>query len=255
MIKLLRNSQRRHERRGKKEIWHSFFVQDLSDPLDGGFGFLLAFDELRLQPGASTEPHCEDETEIVTYIYKGSLSQEDSLGNSGVIHTGEFQRMSTGRRIRHKETSVSRADTVRLFRMFLRPAQAGLDRGHEQKRFTEAQRHNLLCVVVSPDGRKGSLRISQDVLIYSAILDCGHHFVHELTPDRTVWIHAVCGEATLNDIILTKGDGIGVTNERSVSLTIQEDTEILLVDMGPANLRPWEKQSYEKDGRSHRGGD
>jgi hypothetical protein len=52
MIKLLRNSQRRHVRRGEHEVWHSFFAEDLPDPLDSGFGLLLAFDELRIQPVA-----------------------------------------------------------------------------------------------------------------------------------------------------------------------------------------------------------
>lgn len=172
-----------------------------------------------------------------------------------MIHTGEFQRMSTGRRIQHKETSVSRTDSVHLFRISLRSAQAGLDRGHEQKRFTEAQRRNLLCVVASPDGRKESLRIHQDALVCSAILDPGQHLVHELTPGRTAWLHAVCGEATINDLVLTQGDGVGVTNERSVSLTVRENTEILLVDLGPADLRPWEKRSHGNDGHAPRGGD
>jgi len=252
MLKLLRKSQRRHVRRGKHEVWHSLFAEDLPGPLAGGFGFLLAFDELRLPPGDSTEPHREDEVEIVTYVYKGALSHEDTVGNSGVIHAGEFQRMSTGRRIRQKETSVSRTDWVHMFRMSLQPSQAGIDRAHDQKRFTAAQRRNLLCVVASPDGRKGSLRIHQDVLVCSAILDPGHHLVHELATGRTAWLHAVCGEATLNDIVLTQGDGVGVTNERSVSLTVQENTELLLVDLGPTNLRPWEKPSRGNDGRAHR---
>jgi redox-sensitive bicupin YhaK (pirin superfamily) len=254
MIKLLRNSERRHVRRGKQEVWHSFFAEDLPNPLASGFGFLLAFDELRLPPGDSTEPHCEDEVEIFTYVYKGALSQEDTAGNSGVIHAGEFQRMSTGRRIRHKETSVSRTDWVHIFRMSLQPSQAAIDHGHDQERFTEAQRRNLLCVVASPDGRKGSLRTHQDVLVCSAILDPGHHLVHELATGRAAWLHIVCGEAILNDIVLTQGDGVGVTNERSISLTVQENTEILLVDLGPANLRPWEKTSCGTDGRPHRGG-
>ena len=248
MIKLLRDGQRQHVRRGKREAWRSLFSADPSSALDSGFGFLFAFDELLLRPNASTEPRFEDETELVTYVYKGALSQEDTLGNSGVIHTGEFQRMSTGRRIRHKETNVSRTGDVHLYRMSLRSAQAGLERGHEQRRFTESQRHNELCVVVSPDGRRGSLRIHQDALVCSAILDPGHHLVHELAPDRTTWLHTVCGEATLNDMVLTQGDGVGVTNERSVSLTVQENTEILLVDLGPTNLRPWEQHPHGNEG-------
>jgi redox-sensitive bicupin YhaK (pirin superfamily) len=254
MITLLRNGQRHHVRRGKQEVWHSFLAEDHLASLHKGFGFLFAFDELRIQPNTSTEPRFEDETEIVTYVHKGALSQENTLGNSGMIHTGEFQRMSTGRRIRHKETSVSRTDSVHLFRASVQSAQAGLVRGHEQKRFTEAQRHNLLCVVVSPDGRQGSLRIHQDVLVCSAILDPGHHLVHELAPGRTAWLHVVCGEATHNDIVLTQGDGVGFTNERSVSLTVRENTEILLIDLGPTNLRPWEKQSHGTDARAPRGG-
>jgi redox-sensitive bicupin YhaK (pirin superfamily) len=252
MNKLLRNSQRRHVRRGKQEVWHSLFAEDLSDPLASGFGFLVAFDELRLPPGDSTEEHSDSEAEVLTYVYKGALSQEDTAGNSGVIHTGEFQRMSTGRCIRHKETSVSRSDWVHTFRISLRPSEIGIDREHMQKRFTEAQRRNLLCVVASPDGRKGSLRIHQDVLVCSAILDSGHHLVHELATDRTAWLHVVCGEATLNDLVLTLGDGVGVMNERSISLTVQENAEILLVDLGPANLRPWEKTSRETGEHPHR---
>ena len=254
MIKLLRNSQRRHVRRGKREVWHSLFPEHIPGPLDSGFGHLLAFDELRLQPGTRTDPHWEAETEIVTYVYKGALSQANNGTTSGVLHTGEFQRMSTGHRVRNTETSLSRTDSVQLFRMSLRSAQAGLDRAHEQKRFTEAQRHNLLCVVVSPDGRKGSMPIHQDVLVCSAILDPGYHVVHELAPGRTAWLHTMCGQLTLNDIVLTQGDGVAVWNERSVSLTVQEKAEILLVDLGSVHLRPWEKPSGPYDKVAHPAG-
>jgi redox-sensitive bicupin YhaK (pirin superfamily) len=80
----------------------------------------------------------------------------------------------------------------------------------------------------------GSLQILQDAVIYSSILDPGHHLVHELLPGRTAWLHIVFGEATLNEIVLTQGDGVGVMIEPSVSLTVQKSAEILLVDLGPA---------------------
>jgi redox-sensitive bicupin YhaK (pirin superfamily) len=244
MITLLRNGQRRYVQRGKQEVWHSFFAEDHPGQFASGFGFLVAFDELKLPPGDSTEPHSDNEAEVLTYVYKGALSQEDTAGYSGVIYAGEFQRMSTGR-IRRRETSVSRSDWVHIFRISLRPSETGIDREYVQKLFTAAQRRNLLCVVASPDGRKGSLRIYQDVLVYSALLETGRHLVYELTTGRTAWIHVVCGEATLDEVVLSQGDGVGVMNERSVSLTVQENTEMLLVDLGPANLRPWEKTSSE----------
>jgi redox-sensitive bicupin YhaK (pirin superfamily) len=88
--------------------------------------------------------------------------------------------------------------------------------------------------VASRDGRKGSLRIRRDALIYSSILGPGHHLFHELLPERSAWLHIVSGEATLNDIVLTPGDGVGVPTGSSVSLTAQVDTEILFVDLDPA---------------------
>ena len=99
--------------------------------------------------------------------------------------------------------------------------------------FRVAQRHNLLCVIASPDGRKKSLKVLQDALIYSSILDPGHHLVHELLPGRSAWLHVIHGETAMQEIILTEGDGAGVRIEPSVSITAQEDSEILLVDLGP----------------------
>ena len=67
--------------------------------------------------------------------------------------------------------------------------------------------------------------------MYSALLEPGQHVVHTLTPGRAAWLHIVQGEVTFGDLVLTTGDGAGVTAERSVSLTAREDSEILLVDV------------------------
>jgi redox-sensitive bicupin YhaK (pirin superfamily) len=241
MITLCRATERRLVQRGKQDTWLTFFPQDRPGPLAVDFGFMTIFNEMRLPPNGGTAPYSHDEVEnshdeaeIITYVHKGALAQEDSSGSSGVIHAGEFQYMTTGRGVRHKERNASQNDWAHIFRIALHPSEVGLDCAHEQKRFTTAQRRNVLCAVASRDGRKESLRIRQDVLIYSSILDPGHHLFHELLPGRSAWLHIVNGEATLNDIVLTQGDGVGVTIEPSVSLTVQEKTEILLVDLGPA---------------------
>jgi len=111
------------------------------------------------------------------------------------------------------------------------PSESELDCTHEQKFFSVAERRGVLCIVASPDGRKGSLRVHQDALIYSSILDVRQHLVHELPQGRIAWLHVVRGEATLGDLVLTTGDGVGVTGEPAVSFTAQEDTETLLLDL------------------------
>ena len=115
----------------------------------------------RLPPGAVSTDRPRQGAEIVTYIFKGSLAQEDSTGSSGVVHAGEFQRMTAGRSIRHKETNASRTDWAHIFRISLRPPEVGLECVHQQKRFAAARRHNVLCVVASQDGRMGSPPYSQ----------------------------------------------------------------------------------------------
>jgi hypothetical protein len=76
------------------------------------------------------------------------------------------------------------------------------------------------------------LKILQDALIYSSILDPGHHLIHELLPGRSAWLHVIRGEAVMQDIIIREGDGVGIHAEPSVSITAQEHSEILLIDLG-----------------------
>lgn len=234
MITPRRHAERRHIKTGKRESWSSFFPPERPDQPTENFGLLTALDEILIPPGGVSAPFPGEETEMLMYAHKGALAQEDSTGKSGVVHAGEFQHISVGSGIRHKETNPSRSDWAHVFRIYLPPSEAGLDCDREQKHIPAALRHNVLCVVASRDGRKGSLRLFQDALIYSSVLDPGYHLMHELLPGRSAWLHVICGEVILHNIVLTRGDGAGITAEPSVSLTASENTETLLVDLGPA---------------------
>lgn len=233
MITLRRDKQRRHARRRGQDIWLTFDSQDRADPLADGFGNLEILNEDCLPAGAGSGVplHRHHDAEIVTYVREGALAYEDSAGRSGVIQTGEFQRMTAGRGIRHSESNASRTEPAHCFQLWLRPSEVGLPTSREQKRFSAAQRRGVLCVVASPDGQRGSLRIHQDALICSALLDPGQHLIHELPDGRRAWVHVVRGEITLGNLIMTTGDGAGLTADRAVSLTAREATEILLVDL------------------------
>jgi len=232
MITLRRANERHHERRGKQDIWLTFHPGNRADPLADGFGALETLNENRLPPGAGVPSHPLHDAEIVTYVREGALAYEDSKGYSSVTHAGEFRRVTAGRGIRHTETNASRTEWARVFQIWLRPWAAGLEPSHEQKRFSAAERRGGLYAVASPDARRGSLRLRQDALIYSAMLDPGQHVVHELSAGRSAWLHLVHGEAILGDIVLTAGDGAGLTTERAVSLTARAEAEILLLDLG-----------------------
>ncbi len=232
MIRLRRANERNHCRRRSQEVWHTFHPENRADPLADGFGALEVLDEDRLPPGAGIRRHPPRDAEILTYVREGALTQEDSVGGSGIIQAGEFQHLTAGRGLRHSETNASRTEWAHIFQIWLRPREAGLEREREQKRFSAAERRGWLCLIASPDARKGSLRIQQDALMYSAMLDPGQHVVYELSGGRSAWLHLVQGQVALDDIVLTTGDGAGITAERAVSLTAKEETEILFFDLG-----------------------
>ena len=232
MITLRRATERHHDCRGKEEVWHTFHPDAEASSRTDGFAGLAVLDESRLSPGGDIARQPHPELEIVTYVREGALAQEDSTGRSGVVHAGEFQRLTAGSGVRGRERNASPVDGAHVFQLGLGPLPPGLETSREQRRFSTAQRRGGLCVVASADRRNGSLRLGQDALMYSALLDPGQHVVHELSSTRSAWLHVVEGEATLDGVVLTAGDGAGFTAERAVSLTACEETEILLVDLG-----------------------
>lgn len=232
MITLVRAKDRHSERHHRHLVWLTFRPRDRGNPRADHFGPLESLSEKLLAPSAIASRTLHHDAEIVTYVREGALTYEDSPGCSGVIRAGEFQVTIAGYGTRRSETNASRSNGARVFQFLLASPAPGLEPGEEQRRLTAAQRRGGLCAVASADARRGLLHLHQDSLIYSALLDPGQHVVHELSPGRIAWLHLVDGEVTLGEIVLSSGDGAGVTAEHAVSLTARAETEILLVDLG-----------------------
>ncbi len=234
MITLRRANGRHHERDTMREEWQTFEPEDPNNPFPTGFGALEHLTEARLAPGGSVPQKPDHDSEILTYVREGALSYADSFGRSGVIQAGEFQRATTGPRVRYRETNASRVDEAHIFQLWLRPLPGAVDHGpeQEQRRFSVAERRDdRLRAVASHDGRQASLRLHEDAVVYSALLHRGQHVVHELAADRRAWLHVVQGEIGLGDSVLGTGDGAGFTREHVLSLTAREGSEILLLDL------------------------
>jgi quercetin 2,3-dioxygenase len=232
MITLRRTLERQHHRGRRQEDWLTFDPHNRADPLADGLGALELLNEVRIAPGTSVPRNLRPDVEVLTYVHQGVLSYEDSMSHSGVLQAGEFHRVTSGSSLRHSKMNASRSDWAHFYQLWLHPSQAELDSEHVQKRFSAAERRGRLCVVASPDARRGSLRIHEDALVCSALLDPGQHVVRELAQGRGAWLHVVHGAVTVGDTVLTTGDGAGITEERAVSFTARERSEILLVDLG-----------------------
>jgi redox-sensitive bicupin YhaK (pirin superfamily) len=237
MITLRRDEARQHHVRGKHEAWLTFPPVGNTDPLSGGLPFVELLNEERLAPGSTIASQPPHDCEILTYVREGALAFQDSTGRSRVIQAGEFHRVAPGATVRHRESNASRTEAAHAFQIWLRPPPGGLEPGQEQMRFSAAERRGWLFLVASPDGRRGSLRLQTDVLVYSALLETGQHLAHDLASGRSVWLHVVDGSVTLDDVVLTTGDGVGISAERAVSLTARGATEFLLLEFADLDAR------------------
>ncbi|MFB3102695.1 MAG: hypothetical protein ACE1ZV_05470, partial [Alphaproteobacteria bacterium] len=99
--------------------------------------------------------------------------------------------------------------------------------------FTEADKRGKLRLVISPDGREGSLRIHQDVALFASVLSDGDTVHHDIAAGRRAWVQVARGAVTVNGQALSAGDGAGITDEASVEITAtgDSDAEFLLFDL------------------------
>ncbi len=230
MITVRKAGERRYQKELGQDCWLTFGPS--GEPSLGTFGNLEIFRERRFVPrAAAREPR--QEAEIITYVREGSLAFEDSLGQTGVLRRGEFQRMTTGMGLRYREMNVSPVHEAHVFQIWLRPDQSGLTPGHEQRRFSVAERKGRLCVIASPSGMQGSLKIHQDAVLYSALFDAGQRVVYALGSGRGAWLHVIEGAVSMmGPILLQAGDGAGISEEAAVELLVQVPSEVLLLDLG-----------------------
>ena len=232
MVTLRRSNDRFHDQNRNQDVWSTFCEREPMELLTAGFGPLEELLEIRLRPGATLHSSPQDHGEVVTYVREGSLSWSNATGRSGVISAGEFLRTSDGRGIRHTESNPSLTVPAQLFRARLRAPFPSPPSGPEHNRFFTSERRRSLCTVASPDGRRGSLHLPLDTMIYSTLLFEGQHVAYELPAGRSAWLHVVQGQVTVHDTVLGTGDGIGISAQLAVSFTAREETEVLLFDVG-----------------------
>jgi redox-sensitive bicupin YhaK (pirin superfamily) len=164
-------------------------------------------------------------------VLSGALAHRDSLGNGAVMRPGDVQRMTAGTGVLHSEHNASATEPVHLLQIWLRPEQAGLSPGYEQRHFTVDDRRGNLRLVASRDGRDGSLVVHQDVSLHAAVLDAGQSVTHPLSEGRHAWLQVARGGVEVNGTLLTAGDAAAISEEAAVQITATEPAELLLFDL------------------------
>ncbi len=231
MISIRHTEERGHADHGWLDTYHTFSFANYYDADYMGFSVLRVINQDRVAPGEGFQTHGHENMEIITYVLEGVLEHKDSMGTSSQIRPGEVQLMSAGTGVQHSEFNASSTEPLTLFQMWILPQNTGTEPRYEQKAFSEAERRGNLKLVVSPDGREGSLTIGQDVCLYATLLSEGDSVDYQLSPDRCAWLQVVRGTLTLNGKELRPGDGAGIPKEKVLRLEGKSEAEVLLFDL------------------------
>jgi redox-sensitive bicupin YhaK (pirin superfamily) len=231
MIAIRRAGERGHADHGWLDTYHTFSFAGYYDPRHMGFRDLRVINEDRVQPGKGFPSHSHRDMEIFTWILAGSLEHKDSMGNGSVLRPGEAQRMSAGTGVTHSEFNASQREPVHLLQIWILPEGLGLPPSYEQKLFPPETRANRLCLLVSRDGREGSVRMHQDVVLHTSLLDTGRSLRCELRPGRGAWIQLARGVLDVQGTRLAAGDGAAIEDERELRIEAREASEYLLFDL------------------------
>lgn len=235
MIQLRKSSERGHANHGWLDSYHSFSFARYYDPEHMGYSVLRVINEDVIAGGQGFGMHPHRDMEIITYMLRGELRHEDSLGNGSVIRAGDVQRMTAGTGIVHSEFNASRTEPAHLLQIWILPERHNLTPGYEEKHFSAAEKQDAWRLIASRDGREGSLRINQDVNLHAAVISAGNSLEYAMAPQRSLYIQLARGNAHLNGELLTAGDAAKIDALQSIRLQADAETEVLLFDL-PAHI-------------------
>ena len=230
MTTIRRACERGHANHGWLDTYHTFSFADYHDRKWMGFRCLRVINDDLILPrrGFGTHPHRD--MEILTYVLRGALAHNDSMGNGRVIRAGELQYMAAGSGIQHSEHNASDDEATHLLQIWIQPDENGVEPRYAEKSMAETS-PGRLHLMTSKTGRDGSIAIHQDADLWLAKLEPGNQASHELTPGRHAWVHVAEGEAMLNGIRLSGGDAAAISGEAALEITSVKPTQIILFDL------------------------
>lgn len=163
--------------------------------------------------GFPWHPHRGIET--ITYVLRGEVEHGDSMGNKGVISSGDVQWMTAGSGVIHQEMPKGDpAGVMYGFQLWANLPAAQKMRPPRYRSVSDAD----IPLVARPDGVvvrviagtvDGATGPVSDVVIEPEYLDCtvppGAVFTHPTVPGHTVFLYAIGGEGVVDGKRLRDG--------------------------------------------------
>ncbi|MBI1326347.1 MAG: hypothetical protein GC136_01750 [Alphaproteobacteria bacterium] len=210
---------------------HHFSFGYYNNPERVHFGALRVVNDDTVAPKAGFDDHPHQNMEIITFIREGVLTHKDSLGHKGTIKAGDVQVMSAGAGIVHAELNDG-DDPVRLYQIWIMPKEKNTQPKYAQRSFrgdTVKNGMTLLASGMADDKESDALYIHQNAAVWSGQLDVGTEVEQKLR--QSAYVLASHGTVTVNGVELKKGDAAEVTGQTSISITANDNAEVLVLEI------------------------
>jgi redox-sensitive bicupin YhaK (pirin superfamily) len=193
-------------------------------------GPLHLLDEHLIVPGEGQSARLHKDAELLLWVLEGALEHQDSSGNTSVIEPGELVRLRAGPGTHHSAYNASDRDPVRFLECRIQPAACGITPDYEHRRFHDNERRNRLRLIASPDGTGDSVRVEQELRLYTGIFDAGRSSLPAL-PGRIYYAHCTRGTLIVDEQTLAAGDALELQGVPSVEIGGGSNGELLLFDL------------------------
>lgn len=215
---------------------HTFSFANYHNPERMGFGALRVINDDFVIAGQGFGKHSHRDMEIISIPLSGKLGHGDSIGNNGIIETGEIQVMSAGTGITHSEMNADDHEAVSFLQIWVIPNKMNAEPRYQQIRMDELMKPNAFNQILSPNSDDAGVWIHQDAWFSMGDFDKGVTETYQLkNPNNGVYIFVISGKVVINDNTLDTRDGLGVWDTKNFTMDVLDGAKVLLMEV-PINF-------------------
>lgn len=226
-------SSRGHANHGWLDSHHSFSFANYYNPDRMHFGVLRVLNDDRVDAGMGFGTHPHDNMEIISIPLEGDLEHKDSMGNTAVIKKGDIQVMSAGTGIYHSEYNKNKDQLTKFLQIWVYPNKKNVTPRYDQITLNEADRHNKLQQILSPDVNDEGVWLHQDAWFHLGKFDKDFTTEYKLRKSGNgIYAFVIKGDINIGSVTLNERDALGIWDTASINITANaQDAELLLIEV------------------------
>jgi quercetin 2,3-dioxygenase len=211
---------------------HTFSFANYYNPDRIHFGALRVLNDDTVEAGKGFGTHPHDNMEIVSIPLEGDLEHRDSMNNVSVIRHGDIQVMSAGSGIFHSEFNRNQDQVVKFLQIWIFPNKKNVTPRYDQITLNLEDRQNKLQQILSPNADDPGVWIYQNAWFHIGKFSKGFNAEYSLkAKGNGVYAFILNGDLSINDQQLKSRDGFGIWDTDNLSISSDNDSEFLLMEV------------------------